>query len=117
MMGNPICSLDEPVLKTTGGLTVMNVKDATERPTTACIHCGKCVDACPMGLYPTNFTKALDISNIDERMQRLEDLSITLCMECGCCSYVCPANRPLVQNNRLAKTSYRAYKARKTELK
>ena len=117
MMGNPICSLDEPVLKTTGGLTVMNVKDATERPTTACIHCGKCVDVCPMGLYPTNFTKALDISNIDERMQRLEDLSITLCMECGCCSYVCPANRPLVQNNRLAKTSYRAYKARKTELK
>jgi electron transport complex protein RnfC len=117
MMGNPICSLDEPVLKTTGGLTVMNVKDATERPTTACIHCGKCVDVCPMSLYPTNFTKALDIPNIDDRMQRLEDLSITLCMECGCCAYVCPANRPLVQNNRLAKSSYRAYKARKAELK
>ena len=117
MMGNPICSLDEPVLKTTGGLTVMNVKDATERPTTACIHCGKCVDVCPMRLYPTNFTKALDIPNIDDRMQRLEDLSITLCMECGCCAYVCPANRPLVQNNRLAKSSYRAYKARKAELK
>ena len=117
MMGNPVCSLDEPVLKTTGGLTVMNVKDATERPTTACIHCGKCVDVCPMKLCPTNFTKALDISNVDDRMQRLEDLSITLCMECGCCAYVCPANRPLVQNNRLAKSSYRAYKAHKATLK
>ena len=117
MMGNPVCSLDEPVLKTTGGLTVMNVKDAQEKDISACIHCGKCVDVCPMGLYPTNFTKALDIQNTDERMQRLEDLSITLCMECGCCSYVCPANRPLVQNNRIAKTSYRAYKAHKASLK
>ena len=117
MMGNPICSLDEPVLKTTGGLTVMNVKDATEKPSSACIHCGKCVDACPMSLCPTNFTKALDITNVDDRMARLEELSITLCMECGCCSYVCPANRPLVQNNRLAKTSYRAYKAHKASLK
>ena len=117
MMGNPVCSLDEPVLKTTGGLTVMNVKDAQEKEISACIHCGKCVDVCPMSLYPTNFTKALDIANTDERMQRLEDLSITLCMECGCCSYICPANRPLVQNNRLAKTSYRAYKARQATLK
>ena len=117
MMGNPICSLDEPVLKTTGGLTVMNVKDATEKPASACIHCGKCVDVCPMKLCPTNFTKALDIPNVDDRMARLEDLSITLCMECGCCSYVCPANRPLVQNNRIAKSSYRAYKAHKASLK
>ena len=117
MMGTPACSLDDPILKTTGGLTVMNVKEATEPDISACIHCGKCVDVCPMGLYPTNFTKALDIESTDDRMQRLEDLSITLCMECGCCSYICPANRPLVQNNRLAKTSYRAYKAHKATLK
>lgn len=117
MMGNPAASLENPVLKTTGGLTILNVKDATEPEATACIHCGKCVDVCPMGLYPTNFTKALDISSTDERMARLEELSITLCMECGCCSYVCPARRPLVQNNRLAKSSYRAYKAHQATLK
>lgn len=117
MMGNPASSLESPVLKTTGGLTVLTVKDATEPDATACIHCGKCVDACPMGLYPTNFTKALDISSTEERMERLEELSITLCMECGCCSFVCPARRPLVQNNRLAKSSYRAYKAHQATLK
>ena len=117
MMGNPASSLESPVLKTTGGLTVLTVKDATEPDATACIHCGKCVDACPMGLYPTNFTKALDIASTDERMARLEELSITLCMECGCCSYVCPARRPLVQNNRLAKSSYRTYKAHQATLK
>ena len=117
MMGNPVSNLDEPILKTTGGITVMNVKDATEKDITACIHCGKCVDVCPMSLCPTAFTKALDIENTDDRMAKLEDLSITLCMECGCCAYVCPANRPLVQNNRLAKSSYRAYKAHKATLK
>ena len=117
MMGNPVSSLESPVLKTTGGLTVLTVKDATEPEATACIHCGKCVDVCPMGLYPTNFTKALDITTTDDRMARLEELSITLCMECGCCSYVCPARRPLVQNNRLAKSSYRAYKAHQATLK
>ena len=117
MMGNPVCFIDEPVLKTTGGLTVMNVKDGTDPIESSCIHCGKCVESCPMNLYPTNFTKALTIQNIDDRMQRLEDLSITLCMECGCCAYVCPARLPLVQNNRLAKNSYRAYKAHKATLK
>ena len=117
MMGVPVANLNEPTIKTTGGLTVMSLKDSIEREITACIHCGKCVDACPMSLYPTNFTKALDIENTDERMARLEELSITLCMECGCCAYVCPANRPLVQNNRLAKSSYRAYKAHKASLK
>ena len=117
MMGSTARSLESPVLKTTGGLTVMNVKEATQTEATACIHCGRCVESCPMGLYSTDFTKALEISNTDDRMARLEELSITLCMECGCCSYVCPANRPLVQNNRLAKSAYRAYKAHKATLK
>ena len=117
MMGSTVRSLESPVLKTTGGLTVMTVKEATQTDASACIHCGRCVECCPMSLYPTDFTKALDIQNTDDRMARLEELSITLCMECGCCSYVCPANRPLVQNNRIAKTSYRAYKAHKATLK
>ena len=116
-MGNPAASMQEPITKTTGGITVMNVKDATPKDISACIHCGKCLDVCPMSLVPTGFTKALDIPNTDERMAKLEELSITLCMECGCCSYICPANRPLVQNNRLAKNSYRAYKAHKANLK
>ena len=117
MMGTPACFLTDPTLKTTGGITVMNVKDSTEKDITACIHCGKCVDVCPMKLCPTALTKALDIQSTEERMAKLEELSVTLCMECGCCSYICPANRPLVQNNRLAKSSYRAYKAHQANLK
>lgn len=39
----------------------------------------------------------------------MEALKVNLCMECGCCSYVCPANRPLVQVNKLAKIMLRDY--------
>ena len=68
-------------------------------------------------LTPTAFTKALSISSEDERMQVLDELGITLCVECGCCSYVCPANRPLMENNRVAKNALKSYKAAKKDLK
>lgn len=111
MMGQPACSLDEPIVKTTGAITVLNVKDSTEPPVTACIHCGRCVGTCPMFLDPTAYAKALKLEGKQDRVQRLEEAKINLCIECGSCSYVCPANRPLVQNNRIAKAEVREYKA------
>ncbi len=117
MTGFPAYSLDEPIVKNTNAITVLTKKDAKEREATACIHCGRCVEACPLSLVPTAFTKALDIENVDERMARLEEYSIMLCMECGCCSFVCPANRPLIQNNRMAKNSLREYNAHRAKLK
>ena len=117
MMGIAAANLDEPITKTTGGITAMNVKDSTEKDSTACIHCGRCVDACALGLNPTSYAKALKIENTDERMARLEENSINLCMECGACSFVCPARRPLVQNIRLGKAALRDYKAHKSNLK
>ena len=116
MMGVPACSLDEPITKTTGAVTLLNVKDSTEPVATDCIHCGRCVEACPMRLNPTAFANAMNLGT-DDKMARLEEYSINLCMECGCCSYVCPASRPIVQNNRLAKTALREYKAHKSTLK
>ena len=116
MMGIPACSLDEPISKTTNALTILNVADSTEREATACIHCGRCVEACPLSLDPTAFSKALNYGT-EEKMEKLEEARVNLCMECGCCSFVCPANRPLVQNNRLGKTALREYKAHKASLK
>ena len=43
-------------------------------------------------------------------MERLAELKVNLCMECGCCSFICPAHRPLVQTNKLAKAQVMAYK-------
>ena len=116
MMGNAVCSLDEPISKRTNALTVMSIKDSIEKEPTACIHCGRCVADCPMNLNPTEFAKAL-ILGTEEKMAKLEENRVNLCMECGCCSFVCPANRPLVQNNSLAKAALRNYKAHKSTLK
>lgn len=116
MMGVAAYSFDEPVTKRTNALTVMSTAESAERDATACIHCGRCVENCPMNLNPTAFASALNLGT-EEKVAKLEAYSINLCMECGCCSYVCPANRPLVQNNRLAKAIYRDYKAHKSTLK
>lgn len=117
MMGICLASLSEPVLKTTNALVALNRKDSKEPTPTACIHCGRCVAACPLDLNPTTFSRALAYGDKEERVKILTDAHITLCMECGCCSFVCPAKRPLVQNNRLGKAEVRNYKAHKATLK
>jgi electron transport complex protein RnfC len=117
MMGFAAHSLWEPVMKTTGSIIAFTRSTSVHLKTTACVHCGKCVDACPHLLTPTAFTKALDIEDENERMARLEELGVTICIECGCCSFVCPANRPLMENNRTAKNALRSYKASKKDLK
>lgn len=117
MMGTAACSLDEPIVKTTGAITVFTRKSSIAEEETACIHCGRCVAACPLNLDPTEYSKALDLENKEDRIGRLEKYKVMLCMECGCCSYVCPANRPLVQNNRLAKGELREHRAHSSMLK
>lgn len=116
MMGIPASSLSEPIVKTTGAITVFNREDSIMPEPTACIRCGRCARSCPLNLIPDAFSKALDAESEDEKIAILDKNKIMLCMECGCCSYVCPANRPLVQNNRLAKGEWREYQARIAKL-
>ena len=113
MMGIAICSLDEPVVKNVNGITAFNKKDAKTAPTTPCIHCGRCIAACPMGLNPTEFAKAMNLAAMSDRVERLEAAKINLCIECGSCAYVCPAKRPLVVNNKLGKAELREFAAKK----
>lgn len=111
MMGKCAASLDEPITKTTGSILLFNVKDSEEKQSSNCIHCGRCISSCPLALNPVEYSRALDYDSREERIAILKREKIMLCMECGCCSYVCPAKRPLVQNNVLAKAQYRAYLA------
>jgi electron transport complex protein RnfC len=117
MTGSAACALSEPIVKTTNAITVLNKKETLGKKMTACIHCGKCVEACPYSLNPTAFSKALKAETVDERMALLEEAHVSLCMECGCCTYACPAARPLAENIRVAKNSLREYKAHKATLK
>ena len=117
MMGVAACSLGEPIAKSTNAITALNKHESLKRDATACIHCGRCVSACPMKLNPTAYSRALNIESREEKVARLEEYKINLCMECGCCSYVCPASRPLVQNNRMAKATVREYKSHLASMK
>ena len=109
MMGIAVPSDAEPVLKNTNAIIAMDEKEATPKKTTACIGCGACMNHCPFRLDPREIARAYKL----DRGEELEKLCVDLCMECGCCSFVCPANRPLVQTNKLAKIKLRAYQTKK----
>lgn len=111
MMGIAVSNIDEPLMKNNNAITCLSLKDSVEPPITDCIHCGRCVEACPIFLDPTAFAGALTLETREDRATTLMALKINLCMSCGCCSYVCPANRPLVQNNTLGKIEVQTYKA------
>ena len=107
MMGLAVPSLDMPVLKNTNAVIAMGEREAAPPKTTACINCGACINHCPLRLDPREISRAYKLDSAKD----LSALHVDLCMECGCCSYICPANRPLVQTNKLAKTKLRAYLA------
>ena len=117
LMGKPAYSLEQPVLKATNAIIVLNRKDSQSLEPTPCIHCGRCVENCPLGLNPTAYAAALEVEDENERFELLDKGKVQMCMECGCCSYVCPAHRPLVQNNRDAKRFVRKVKADRAEKK
>ena len=108
MMGIAVYSTEDPIFKNTNAIVAMNKRDALPKVQTACIHCGRCVSACPMGLNPTAFAKAMSFDSAADKAERLEEAKVGLCMECGCCSYVCPAARPLVEYNKLGKALLRS---------
>ena len=113
MMGIAMYSAADPIFKNTNAIVALNKKDAMPKMQRACIHCGRCVSACPMGLNPTSFARALKVEDSEERRDRLMADKINLCIECGCCSFVCPSSRPLVENNRLAKADVRNLQTKK----
>ena len=108
MMGIAVPDGTYVVTKQTNAILALNEKDATPAPETPCLRCGKCVDHCPIHLSPVGIA----IAHREGDLARLADLKVNLCMECGCCSYICPAHRPLVQTNRLSKAMLRAHAAK-----
>ena len=109
MMGISVPSADVPVLKMTNAVIAMDEKEAAPPKTTQCINCGNCLNHCPFRLDPKGIMSAYNIGD----SEALEALNVDLCMECGCCSYVCPAKRPLVQTNKMAKIKLREHLAAK----
>lgn len=98
-MGTALVNDEMPVIKQNNAVLVFGKASAVKAPASACIRCGRCTNACPMGLSPVEIATAYSLKNSDE----VAALSVDLCMECGCCSYVCPAKRPVAQTMKEAK--------------
>lgn len=99
MMGIAQGSIDTAVtIKGTGGILVL--RDAQRWESHACIRCGRCVDSCPYGLNPSELSIVCEAKDFDLAL----DNNVMECKECGCCSYVCPAKRPIVHLIKFAKS-------------
>lgn len=99
MMGRAQANLQAPVTKGCSGITLIPESEALRREPSSCIRCSKCVSACPMGLEPYLLTKMAQ----KKSWETMEQNDITICIECGCCQYTCPANIPLLDYVRQGK--------------
>ncbi len=114
MLGIAVQSLDEPIQKATSAVLAMNKKEARFFEPTACIRCGRCVANCPVSLNPANLARAMELEDEDARFVKLQECSVGQCIECACCSYVCPAHKPLMDLNLQGKRFVKKYKAAHT---
>jgi electron transport complex protein RnfC len=104
MMGVAIADLTTPITKTTGAIAVLTREQIGKAKfagrQTACIRCGRCLEACPEHLNPTKIAHAVKNDLLDVA----ESYYMSACIECGCCSYVCPANIELTGYIKTGKT-------------
>ena len=111
MLGVAVASPDEPSKKATNSVLFLTEKEAKIYEPTACIRCGRCVANCPVSLNPVNLAKAMEHPDEDVRFAKLQEFSVGQCIECACCSYVCPAHKPLMEMNKQGKRFVKKYKA------
>ncbi|MFO7815806.1 MAG: electron transport complex subunit RsxC [Halanaerobiales bacterium] len=104
ILGGPMTGVAQhttevPTVKGTSGIIVLHKGSVKKFDPKPCIKCARCVDSCPMYLLPL---KLSDLSQL-ERYDELDKYNIQSCIECGSCSYICPADRPLLDYIRIGK--------------
>lgn len=99
MMGVAIDRQNVGIIKANNAILLLDEEEAATPQEYPCIRCSKCLDVCPMNLMPTN----IDIASRNSDIEGLEKFHAMDCMECGCCSFICPSKRFLVQSIRNGK--------------
>jgi electron transport complex protein RnfC len=93
MMGMSQFTLDVPVIKGTSGILILPKSEVSTKSYGPCIRCARCIDACPMMLQPSVIGLFVEKGHYEDA----KDYHVLDCFECGSCTFVCPANRPMVQ--------------------
>ena len=109
MMGQAQRDLDVPLLKGTTGVVALTHDEIRGIAQSPCIHCGRCLEACPMFLNPSLLGDLARVGRYDE----MAEAHLADCMLCGSCSYVCPSNIPLAQLFTASKAGLRRQAAAK----
>lgn len=103
LMGFAQDSTEHVVVKGTTGLLALTSKELRRTEQENCISCSKCVDVCPMKLMPLIFERNF----ITNKLEKNIEYNLIDCIECGACTYICPANRPLNEAIRAGKIELR----------
>ncbi len=94
MTGMAQTDLEAPIVKSNTGLLILPKEMVREDVEYSdCVRCGKCVEQCPVFLYPNK----ISIYAETEMLSAAEEWDVMDCIECGICAYVCPADRPIVK--------------------
>jgi len=99
MMGKAVANLEATTVKGTSAILYLSEDQTRRKAAGPCIRCGRCADACPMGLEPFLLYRLTRVADFGE----LEKHAVQDCIECGCCLYSCPANIPLLDYIRQSK--------------
>lgn len=109
MMGISMRSIDVPIVKGTSGILALSARSSLNPVESNCLRCGRCIEACPMGLLPSNLDRMVRLREYGE----FEKTGGMNCIECGSCTYMCPANRCLTQTCRDGKSGVMAERRKK----
>lgn len=114
MNGTAVYSTESPIVKVANAVLVFDEKKSVLPDPTACIHCGRCISKCPIKINIPAVETAMKEKNEDTKERLLIETGVRQCVDCGCCSYVCPAHRHLLATNQDAKWWLKQYdRARK----
>ncbi len=97
LTGRPLGFQDAVITADTSAILLFS--EAPRPEPVPCIHCGWCVEDCPVGLDPSSLIQV-------ESQSTCSDLTLAqlrVCVDCGLCSHVCPSQLPLAASIRRAR--------------
>jgi len=93
MMGHTITNMHSPIMKGTSGILFLEEDELPQKNSSPCVSCGRCVNACPMGLLPNAMAELIENDDLEGAQKQ----GLSACLLCGSCAFICPASLPLTQ--------------------